>query len=478
MKAVILAGGSGTRLWPLSRQGYPKQFLKINGSESLLQQTVKRLAPLVSAGDFVVVTNDRHRFHVLSDLKAIEGDPGGNLILEPVGRNTAPAIGLSALYCMERLGCGPEEVMVVLPSDHIIRPEDEFRSCLNRAVEVAGEGFLVTLGIKPTRPETGYGYIKAGKPLGLDSGGSTVPRHRRCFLVEEFTEKPGRDRARRFISEGKHFWNAGIFVFTIGTILEELKRWCPEIYERLGGGFDSALAGFEAMPDISIDYAVMEKSERVAVMPVDLYWNDVGCFESMYEAFDRDDEGNIKIGDVFSIDTRDSFVIGDKRLITTIGLEGIVVIETDDAVLITTKDQTQKVKDVVEGLRAQGRQEVMEHTMVYRPWGSYTVLENGPRYKIKRIEVNPGARLSLQMHYHRSEHWVVVRGTAKVTIGEDVRFIHENESAYVPKSTLHRLENPGKVPIEIIEVQNGEYLEEDDIVRIDDQYGRGGQRGG
>jgi mannose-1-phosphate guanylyltransferase/mannose-6-phosphate isomerase len=472
MKAVILAGGSGTRLWPLSRKEYPKQFLKINGSHSLLQQTVKRLAPLVSGEDCVVVTNEKHKFHVLSDLNAIDGSPGNNLILEPVGRNTAPAIGLSALYCKERLGCGLDEVMVVLPSDHIIRPEDEFRTYLNMAAEFAGDGFLVTLGIKPTRPETGYGYIKAGKPVSLKAGQHSILPENSCFSVEEFTEKPDRETAGRYFSAGKHFWNAGIFVFTIGTILDELRQWCPDIYQKLSEGFDNALSLFKEMPDISIDYAVMEKSEKVAVMPVDLYWNDVGCFESMYEAFDRDEDGNIKIGDVLSIETRNSFVIGNRRLIATIGLEGIVVIETDDAMLITTKDQTQRVREVVESLRAQGRREVLEHTIIYRPWGSYTVLEEGQRYKIKRIEVNPGARLSLQMHYHRSEHWVVVRGTAKVTIGKEESFIHENESAYVPKSTLHRLENPGKVPIEIIEVQNGEYMEEDDIVRFDDLYGR------
>ncbi len=466
MKAVILAGGSGTRLWPLSRKEYPKQFLKINGSRSLLQQTVTRLAPLAAWDDLVVVTNERHRFHVLSDLRGVGGGPDGNLILEPVGRNTAPAIGISALYCMERLGCGVDEVMVVLPSDHIIRPEDEFREYLRTAADAAREGFLVTLGIRPTRPETGYGYIRAGSRVRPGSD---------CLAVEEFTEKPDRRTAERYFSEGRHFWNAGIFVFTIGTILEELRQWSPEIHERLAAGFDKALSSFDSMPDISIDYAVLEKSERVAVLPVDLYWNDVGCFESMYDAFERDEDGNIKIGDVFSVDTRDSFVIGSGRLIATIGLEGIVAIETDDAVLITTKDQTQRVKDVVEALRAGGRREVLEHTVVYRPWGSYTVLEEGPRYKIKRIEVNPGARLSLQLHYHRSEHWVVVKGTAKVTIGEVERFIHENESAYVPKSTVHRLENPGRVPVEIIEVQNGEYVEEDDIVRYDDLYGRGGK---
>ncbi|NOZ24818.1 MAG: mannose-1-phosphate guanylyltransferase/mannose-6-phosphate isomerase [Nitrospirae bacterium] len=463
MKAVILAGGSGTRLWPLSRKEYPKQFLKINGSLSLLQQTVTRLVPLVSRDDLVVVTNEKHRFHVLSDLNEVDGGPVDNLILEPVGRNTAPAIGLSALYCLERLGCGMDEVMVVLPSDHIIRPDDEFRECLGRAAGIAREGFLVTLGIKPTRPETGYGYIRAGKPVNQQAD---------CFSVEEFTEKPDAETAARYFSEGRHFWNAGIFVFTIDTILDELRQWSPEIHQRLSEGFDEALSSFAEMPDISIDYAVLEKSGRVAVMPVDLYWNDVGCFESMYEAFERDGDGNIKIGDVFSMDTRDSFVIGSKRLIATIGLQGIVVIETDDAVLITTKDRTQKVKDVVEALRARGRREVIEHTVVYRPWGSYTVLEEGPRYKIKRIEVNPGARLSLQMHFHRSEHWVVVKGTAMVTIGDVKRYIHENESAYVPKSTLHRLENPGKVPVEIIEVQNGEYVEEDDIERFDDVYGR------
>ncbi|MEW6107723.1 MAG: mannose-1-phosphate guanylyltransferase/mannose-6-phosphate isomerase [Nitrospirota bacterium] len=491
MKAVILAGGSGTRLWPLSRQEYPKQFLKINNSASFLQQTVKRILPLVSEKDLVIVTNEKYKFHVISDLNEVGHGLAENLILEPVGRNTAPAIGLAAIYCKEKLGCSEDEVILVLPSDHMIKPEDKFRNYINSAVEIAKNGYLVTFGIKPTRPETGYGYIKTSKEYAVNSKQSTSAKDGKdyeagagqhktrghgpeatSYLVEQFTEKPGIETAQEYIKEGDYYWNAGIFAFTIGSILGELGRQKPGISALLQNGFDSALSSFSEMPDISIDYAVMEPAEKVAVIPMDIYWNDIGSFDSMYEIFESDNEGNVHTGDVISIEGRNSFVIGNKRLIATIGLDGMVIVETDDAVLISKKDQTQKVKEIVNKLKAKQRQEAIEHTTIYRPWGSYTVLEEGHRYKIKRIVVNPTARLSLQKHYHRSEHWVVVKGTAKVMIGDKEIFIHENESAYVPKSTLHRLENPGKVPLEIIEVQNGEYVGEDDIERVDDVYGR------
>ena len=458
MKGVILAGGSGTRLWPLSREEYPKQFLKLNDEKSLLRQTAERLLSFLSPEDLIVVTRKEYKFHVKAHLSGLEGY---HLLCEPEGRNTAPAIAFGLAFAKEKLRILPDEAFLICPSDHVIRPTEAFLKAVEKASQVAREGFLVTFGVKPTRPETGYGYLKRGRPL-----------REGAFYVERFTEKPDLETAQEYLKEGSYFWNAGIFLFTLRGFEEELSTHAPEIFSLYKAGFLALEEKFFQLPDISIDYALMEKSRKVATVPLEAQWSDIGSWDALFDLLEKDEAGNAKKGRIVSLDTRNSLLWGDRRLTATIGLKDHLVVETQDAILIVKRGETQKVSRLVKKLKASGYREATEHVTTYRPWGYYTILEEGPRYKIKRIVVNPGARLSLQMHHHRSEHWVVVRGTAKVQIGEEEKFLHENESIFVPKSTKHRLENPGKIPLEIIEVQNGEYLGEDDIVRFDDIYGR------
>lgn len=463
MKAIVLAGGQGTRLWPLSRKHYPKQFLKINGEASLLQETARRLLQVVNPSDLVIMTNAEYQFHVRADLLEELGPAlATNLVLEPRARNTAPALTLAALFCMERLGSAPDEVLFVCPSDHVIRPAAWFAEYARRAEEIARDGHIVTFGVMPAAPDTAYGYIRRGSKLGED-----------YYRVERFTEKPDDQTARSYLETGGYYWNSGMFAFRSDVFLEEIARHAPEIAALARQGYTHALGRFEEMPNISVDYAVLERSTRVVTLPVDLEWNDIGSWDAFFDVMGKDSDGNLKLGDVMTIGTRNSLLMSDKRLIAGIGLEGLLVVETEDAILIARREDAQKVRELVDDLKQAGRQEADEHRTTYRPWGHYTVLGEAERYKIKRVVVNPGEQLSLQMHHHRSEHWVVVRGTALVTVDGAQKYIHENESMYIPKSTHHRLANPGRVPLELIEVQNGEYVGEDDIVRFQDAYGRG-----
>jgi mannose-1-phosphate guanylyltransferase/mannose-6-phosphate isomerase len=478
--AVIMAGGSGTRFWPLSRETMPKQLLRIGGEETLIQQTVRRILPLVAAERVLVVTNAGLHDTVTAQLAAGFGSSWErNIILEPEARNTAPAIGLAALH-LQRLD--PESCMVVLSADHAIRDGAGLIALLERARQAAGRGRLVTLGITPDRPETGYGYIRAGAVFaGEEATGARA--------VEAFVEKPDRETAAGYLSHGGYYWNSGIFVWRTATLLAEIARHAPA----LGAALDTIRASigtereddvirevFATLAPISIDYAVMEKTDRAAVIPaVDIGWSDVGSWTALEEVADRDAAGNVISGNVIDIDSRDSVIYAEKRLVATIGLTGLVVVDTPDATLVCTKERAQDVKQVVEKIRRRGSSgEHLVHRTVHRPWGSYTVLEEGEHYKIKRISVDPGGRLSLQLHHHRSEHWVVVAGTATVTNGERTYDVHVNEGTYIPMSTQHRLENRGRIALQIIEVQNGEYLEEDDIVRLDDDYRRAGKKRG
>jgi mannose-1-phosphate guanylyltransferase/mannose-6-phosphate isomerase len=463
LKAMILAGGSGTRLWPLSRLSLPKQFLALDDAGTLLQATVARLSPLIEPQDVLIVTGESSaKGEAFLHLAAYQ------TLLEPVPRNTAPAIAIAAL---QHILSGIDPVMVVLPADHVIRDVAAFRARLATAIEAAADGKLVTFGIQPHKPETGFGYIK--------TGGNATDALR---PVAAFKEKPDLATAERFLAEGGYYWNSGMFVWRASVILEAISRTLPALTTVLdkiradvagGAAFADAMKKhFADAPSISIDHGVLEKAGNLFVVPADIGWSDVGSWDAVYEIAEKTPEGNATRGNVVAIDCKNTLVRGGKRLIAAVGVENITIIETPDAILVAKHGEAQKVKDVVAQLQARGGTEHLEHTTVHRPWGSYTVLEEGPRFKIKRIEVSPGARLSLQSHKHRSEHWVVVSGQATVTNGENIITLNPNESTFIPIGIKHRLENLGKIPVQIIEVQVGEYVGEDDITRYSDQYGR------
>jgi mannose-1-phosphate guanylyltransferase/mannose-6-phosphate isomerase len=471
--AVILAGGSGTRFWPLSREKMPKQLLKIGSTDTLIQQTVSRVLPLIKREDIFVVTNQAISEDINTQLSAKFGETWDmNFIIEPEAKNTAPALGLAALH-LNRID--PEGIMVVFSADHSIRKADEFLNLLHKAEVAATSNYLVTFGITPDRPETGYGYIKGGELCKEVTNDSGVCR------VEAFVEKPDIEVAKGYLKHGRYYWNSGIFIWKTSTLLQEIEKHSPSLYKGLmeiqknigtDKETDVIRRVFKGLESISIDYAVMEKTDRAAVIPADIGWSDVGSWTALDDVSDRDTSGNVITGNVIDIDSHDSIIYAEKRLVATIGLKDLVVVDTQDATLVCSKDRAQDVKKVVEELKKRKTGEHLIHLTVHRPWGSYTILEEGDHYKIKRLVINPGTKLSHQLHNHRSEHWVVVSGTARVTNGEKIYDVHPNESTYIPMSTKHRLENPGKIPLQIIEVQNGEYLEEDDIVRFDDDYKR------
>jgi mannose-1-phosphate guanylyltransferase/mannose-6-phosphate isomerase len=484
-----MAGGSGTRFWPVSREKMPKQLLKIGGEETLILQTVNRVLPVVRIDDIFIVANRALAESIGYQLSAkFDRSWDGNFILEPEAKNTAPALGLAALH-LERLD--PDSIMVVLAADHSIRKTEVFLNLLKAAIEAAQQDYLVTFGIKPDRPETGYGYIKAGERIkfaesrGQSAEGkidsSLLIADGGVYSVEAFVEKPNIETAKEYLKHGGYYWNSGIFVWKTRTFLAEIEKHQPGLYQglveiRKSIGTDKETDViknvFKKLDSVSIDYAVMEKTGRAAVIPADIGWSDVGSWAALDDVSEKDKLGNVIMGNVIDIDSHDSILYADKRLVATIGLNNAVVVDTPDATLVCSKDRAQDVKKVVEELKKRKAEEHLSHRTVHRPWGSYTILEGGDHYKIKRIEVKPGAKLSHQLHYHRSEHWVVVAGTARVTNGDREYDVHPNESTYIPMSTKHRLENRGKVPLQIIEVQNGEYLEEDDIVRFDDDYNR------
>ena len=460
MKIVILAGGTGTRLFPLSRSCYPKQFLEIAGQPSLLSQTITRFRGIAKDSDIIITTNEQYYFHVKDELQRLNATDI-NVITELEGRNTAPAIALAMTYAVDELGADASEVMLVSPSDHIIKPVDKFAALVEEAMPIAASGNIVTLGVRPTKPETEYGYIEATDEL-LGCGKK----------VAAFREKPDAETARKYLEAGNYFWNSGILIFSIGTMQKEMASLAPEIFALAKDGYCEAKARFTEMPNISIDYAIAEKSDKMAVALMDgIEWRDIGSFDAIFSLL-KGDDGNAIYGDVKSADCHNTMMLGGKRLIVGMGLENIMVVDTPDALLVTQRGESPKVKDIVKELKAEQRHETNENLTMFRPWGSYTVLIDGDGYKVKKIVVNPGARLSLQMHYHRSEHWTVISGTGKVTLDDREIIFRENESTFIPIGTRHRLENPGKIPLAVIEVQCGKYLGEDDIVRFSDDYNR------
>jgi mannose-1-phosphate guanylyltransferase/mannose-6-phosphate isomerase len=467
---VILSGGSGSRLWPLSRAFRPKQFLGVTEELSLFQLTLSRLqsnSTELKIESPVIVANDDHRFLVAQQCLDIHVVPK-SLILEPIGRNTAPAIAVAAFSLLQE-----DPILLVLPSDHIFTNNQAFLDAVQVGANAAELDGLVTFGIIPTAPETGYGYVKSSVPLDAT----------KAVAVEKFVEKPDLETAKQYIQEGTYTWNSGMFMFKASIFLAELLKFQPDIYSAAKTAWEEAkkdldfirldLESFGKCRSDSIDYAVMEKTTNALVVPLDAGWNDVGSWSSVWQALPQDENGNVQRGDTLLKDCKNSFVHADHRFVALLGVENIVVVETSDALLIANKDKVQDVKKIVEELKAKKSSLTELHREVHRPWGSYDSIDHGQRYQVKRITVKPGAKLSVQMHHHRAEHWIVVSGTAKVLIGDKEQLISENQSVYIPIGAIHCLENPGKLPLELIEVQSGSYLGEDDIVRLEDRYGRG-----
>ena len=466
---VILCGGSGTRLWPLSRSAFPKQFLRLTSELSMLQDTLQRLEGVPGLADPLVICNHEHRFLVAEQLRAIDAVPK-LLLLEPVGRNTAPAVAAAALALAAD---DPQALMLVLPSDHCIQDRAAFHRAIATAARAAARGLLTTFGIIPDSPETGYGYIRRGPALAGLEGVNAIDR---------FVEKPDAARARQFLDSGEYFWNSGMFLLGAGTFVDELGAHAPAVLDAVRRALAARQmdldfcrldeAAFASSPSISIDYAVMEKTRLGAMVPVEMGWSDVGSWDALWEIHAKTPEGNVMQGDVLAEGVSNTFIKAENRMVAALGVEDLVIVETADAVLVAGKAAAQGVKALVDRLKAESRSEHVFHRRVYRPWGSYEGIDDGHRYQVKRLTVNPGCKLSLQLHHHRAEHWIVVSGTAKVTRGEEEILLTENQSTYIPLGVKHRLENPGIVPLQLIEVQSGSYLGEDDIVRFADDWNR------
>ncbi len=465
---VILVGGSGTRLWPLSRQSMPKQFLPLASQYSLLQDTLLRLDGLDLAPP-VFVCNQEHRFLVAEQVQAVGVKPEA-LMLEPVARNTAPAIAAAALNLVQK---NPDALMLVLPSDHVITDVAAFHNCVRHAEKAAQDGFLVTFGIVPHRAETGYGYIQRGEVLLDDAS---------AFRVSRFVEKPDEKTAESYVASGDYSWNSGMFLFRAQAFLDELEKYHPEIVSSTRLAVDGAYqdldfcrleeVAFQSSPALSVDVAVMEKTDKAVVIPSDIGWSDLGSWSALWEMQPKDAAGNAARGEVFLHDARNCYVHAERRLVAVVGVDDLVIVETADALLVTHRLHSQNVKKIVQWLNSEGRTEHETHRKVFRPWGSYEGIETGERFQVKRLIVKPGQKTSMQMHHHRSEHWIVVSGTAEVTVEGNKTIVTENESIYVPCGVTHRIHNPGKIPLHFIEVQSGAYLGEDDIVRTEDNYGR------